>query len=135
PVLVTLLQLALAATTATETIGFLVGAAWGNTRSRRLFLLFERRAMLRMLAITTLVVIGTGFLRTTRLFLLALGGGRIDDRLYIHSCNDRSCRRVSSRRVSLGGFSFRLLAHLFFGTTGSGFLLGFQASGLFSGTL
>src|SRR5690606_1686409 len=113
PVLVTLLRLHPTTTTAVV-VNFFVGAARRNTRCRHLVL--RRRAMLGMLAVTTLVIVGTRrlvLLDAARLFLLALDG-------------DSRSGSCSGSFLQLAGSRFGLLTGLF---------LGLQACGFFSGTL
>ena len=130
--LITLLELGLAATAATETIGLVFTGTYG-TRQRSLGL--ERRTMLRMLAITTLVVITAWLLDTTRLFLLTLR--RRSYRLDRNRCRFGAHRRLNScwrRGLALRLDRLSLTACFFFGTLAR-VLLGLQASSLFSRAL
>ncbi|MNQ64530.1 hypothetical protein D3C85_789580 [compost metagenome] len=143
PMLVTLLQLALAASsTATEGIALFLSATRRDSGSRSLFLLLERRTVLRMLAIAALVLV-TSTLGTTNLFLLALGGrARSRRRSACHSSHrgDGSSRRCGCGcrlrlgRSGLGNSVLRtglsLATGSLFGALAS-FFLGLQASGLF----
>ncbi len=132
PMLITLLELGLAATAATETIGLVFTGTYG-TRQRSLGL--ERRTMLRMLAITTLVVITAWLLDTTRLFLLTLR--RRSYRLDRNRCRFGAHRRLNScwrRGLALRLDRLSLTACFFFGTLAR-VLLGLQASSLFSRAL
>lgn len=135
PVLVALLQLRLATTTAaTVTIAFLVGAAWSHARSRNLFLLLDRGTVLGVLAVAAVIVLVT-LGHAARLFLLALfHGGRLG-----HWFGNRDIRHhgrlgTGSSRCflgSLGTRSFLGLARFLFGTLAGSGLFGLQTLRLF----
>src|SRR5690606_13687965 len=118
-------------TTTAVVVNFFVGAARRNTRCRHLVL--RRRAMLGMLAVTTLVIVGTRrlvLLDAARLFLLALDGdSRFGSCSGSHDRSDVHRGFIGSRSSSflrLAGSRFGLLTGLF---------LGLQACGFFRGTL
>src|SRR5690606_35956204 len=126
---VALLQLGLATTATAMTFIFFTRARGASERRLRL----ERRPMLSLLAITTLVVIVARFLGATRFFLLTLldRSGR-----HFGLYRSRRCgNRRNHRRPCTGlGFGLRLATGLFLGAL-TRFFLGLQTSRFLSGAL
>ncbi|KAF1003226.1 MAG: hypothetical protein GAK36_00288 [Pseudomonas sp.] len=119
-------QLGLATTTTTEAIAFFVGRTRGNTGSRRLFL--DRSTMWSVLALaiataTTVVVVGTGFVRAARFLTLAgFGRRRGSNRCCVlHRLGRCRCRCRCSSGFDRRRLRCRRLATRFFFGTALGF--------------
>ncbi len=126
---VALFQLGLA-TTATAMTFILFARARGASERR---LRLERRPMLSLLAITTLVVIVACLVGATRFFLLALLD-RSGRHFGLYRCRRCGNRRNHRRPCTGLGFGLRLATGLFLGAL-TRFFLGLQTSRFLSGAL
>ena len=127
---VTLLELALATTTATEAIAFFIGRARSNTWSRCFF--FNRCAMRCVLAIAvttaaTIVIVSAWFVRATLFITFACISGR---RWCCSHCCLHRCRCRDSRSCCWSRCRCRLTARVFFGAT-LGFFISLLTCGIF----